>query len=137
MNMYHVRKKNRTPEIQMAPLIDMVFLLLIFFMVATVFPENPGVEVEKPRSSTAKPLTKGGLLFAITTEGDIFHAGAKITPKRVSEIIRSAVAEKPGVSVIIEVDRKAMTDHLIRFLDTAREAGANNIAIATRQPEAK
>ncbi len=135
--MYNVRKKTRPPEIQMAPLIDMVFLLLIFFMVATVFPENPGVEVEKPRSTTAKPLTKGSLLFAITSEGENYYAGAKITPERASEIIRNAVAEKSGVSVIIEVDRRAMTDHLIRFLDTAREAGANNIAIATRQPETK
>jgi biopolymer transport protein ExbD len=136
--MYHVRaKKIRAPEIQMAPLIDMVFLLLIFFMVATVFPENTGVQVEKPRSTTAKPLTKESLLFAITSEGDIFHAGAKITRERVSGIIRSALAAKPSASVVIEVDRKAMTDHLIQFLDTAREAGSRNIAIATRHPDEK
>lgn len=136
--MYNVaRKKPRPPEIQMAPLIDMVFLLLIFFMVATVFPENTGVEVEKPLSKTAKPLIKESLVFAITSEGDVFHAGAKITHEHASGIIQGAVAAKPGVSVVIEVDKKAMTDHLIRFLDTAREAGANNLAIATLQTETK
>jgi biopolymer transport protein ExbD len=133
--MYYVRKKHRPPEIQMAPLIDMVFLLLIFFMVATVFPENSGVEVEKPRSSTSKPLIKGSLLFAITEDGDCYHSGAQVSLGRVSEIIRGGAMEKPDVSVIIEIDRKAITDHLIKFLDTAREAGARNIAVATRYPD--
>lgn len=136
--MYNVaRKKPRPPEIQMAPLIDMVFLLLIFFMVATVFPENTGVEVEKPLSKTAKPLTRENLIFAITSEGDIFHAGAKITREQASGIIQSAVAAKSDASVVIEVDKKAMTDHLIQFLDTAREAGARNLAIAALLTETK
>ncbi|MBF0634513.1 MAG: biopolymer transporter ExbD [Nitrospinae bacterium] len=136
--MYNVaRKKPRPPEIQMAPLIDMVFLLLIFFMVATVFPENTGVEVQKPLSKTANPLIKEGLIFAITTEGDVFHAGGKITHEQASGIIKGAVAAKPGVSVVIEVDKRAVTDHLIRFLDTAREAGASNLAIATLQADMK
>lgn len=116
----------------MAPLIDMVFLLLIFFMVATVFPEETGVEVEKPEADTSKPLQKGNLIFAITRDGQHFHAGENISMGRANAIIRGAMAENPQTMIIVEVDKNAITDYLIRFLDTAREAGAKNIAVATK-----
>ena len=132
----HTLKKGREkPLIAMAPLIDMVFLLLVFFMVATVFPENIGVEVEKPKADSAKALARDHLLFAITKTGAIWHNESELSPDESATIIKRTVAVKPDTTVIIEVDRNALTDHLVTFLDNARKAGSVNIAIATEEKE--
>jgi biopolymer transport protein ExbD len=129
--MFYYKKPRQTPTIAMAPLIDMVFLLLIFFMVATVFPDDVGVEVEKPEADTAKALPKQNLLFAITAQGALYHGGETITFDEATAIIGAAIRVKPETAVIVEPDKLSYTKSLVDFLDTAREAGATNIAIAT------
>lgn len=127
---YQVKKRDK-PIVAMAPLIDMIFLLLIFFMVATVFPDNVGVEVDKPEADTAKALPPEHMLFAITSAGDLWHAEKKITYEEATTLLAAAARVKPDTAVIIQPDRMAATLYLVQFLDTARKAGMVNIAIAT------
>ncbi len=135
--MFYTAKKKNGPDIQMAPLIDIVFLLLIFFMVSTVFPENVGVDVEKPDAATAVPLPKEHLLFAITRQGNYYYGGKEASLEEIAAVIKAETAQNPGIAVIAEVDRQAVTGDLIRFLDEARKAGGRNISIATSDEESR
>ena len=135
--MFYAGKKKKGPEIMMAPLIDCVFLLLIFFMTTTVFPENAGIEVDKPKAVTGRALPKDHVLFALSREGGFFHEGRQRSLDEVTEIIKAEVAVKPASAVILQPDKRSMTDNLVRFLDTARKAGARNISIATEPDKEK
>jgi len=135
--MNYVKKIRQKPEMQLAPLIDMVFLLLIFFMVATIFPDDTGIEVQKPQSATASKMPKENLLFLISKSGEIWFSGHKVDLKEVSKIIESELQIQPGVMVLVDADKKAETDYLIKFLDEARKGGARNLAIGTKEKSKK
>jgi biopolymer transport protein ExbD len=135
--MYYVKKARRKPEMQLAPLIDMVFLLLIFFMVATIFPDDTGIEVQKPQSATSNKLPKEHLLFLISKTGEVWFSGHKVDLKEVSKIIESQLEIQPDVMVLVDPDKKAETDYLIKFLDEARRGGARNLAIGTKEKSKK
>ena len=119
--MFYQQKKREKPVMAMAPLIDMIFLLLVFFMVATVFPDNVGVDVEKPEADTSKALQKDHLLFAITKEGAIWHSEKEITLDETLTILSAAARIKPDTAVIVQPDKKAETQYLVGFLDVARK----------------
>jgi biopolymer transport protein ExbD len=135
--MFYVSKKRRGPQMLIAPLIDCVFLLLIFFMSTTVFPDNAGIKVEKPEAETGKPLTTEHMLIAISKDGEYYYKGNVRSIEEIREIIKAEVAVRPEREIIVQVDRNTVTDHLIRILDVARIAKARNIAIATKQIEEK
>ncbi|MDH5637381.1 MAG: biopolymer transporter ExbD [Nitrospinota bacterium] len=130
--MFYKPRPRKKPEIAMAPLIDMVFLLLIFFMVATVFPDNVGVKVEKPDADTAKALPRHHLLFAIDKNGALYHSERELSYEEAESIIAAAVSAKPDIAVIVEPDKTSVSGRLVLFLDKARMAGAKNVSIATR-----
>jgi biopolymer transport protein ExbD len=135
--MYYVKKSRRKPEMQLAPLIDMVFLLLIFFMVATIFPDDTGIEVQKPQSATSNKMPKEHLLFLISKTGEVWFSGHKVDLNQVSKIVESELEIQPGVMILVDADKKAETDYLIRFLDEARKGGARNLAIGTKEKSKK
>lgn len=135
--MNYVKKVRRKPEMQLAPLIDMVFLLLIFFMVATIFPDDTGIEVQKPQSATSNKLPKEHILFLISKTGEVWFSGHKVELKEVSKIIESQLEIEPDVMVLVDPDKKAETDYLIKFLDEARKGGARNLAIGTKEKSKK
>ncbi len=135
--MFHKVKKRKGPEIMLAPLIDAILFLLFFFIATTVFPENLGIQVEKPKAATGKALPKNSLLFAVSKEGGYYFDGAIREPEEVGEIIRSRISATPETSVVVQVDRQSVTDNLVRFLDMARKAGAKSISIATKSEDEK
>ncbi|MDH4185189.1 MAG: biopolymer transporter ExbD [Nitrospinota bacterium] len=130
--MFYIPRPRKKPEIAMAPLIDMVFLLLIFFMVATVFPDKVGVKVEKPEADTSKALPKDNMLFAIDKDGALWHSERTISFEEAESIIAAGMMARPGMAVIVEPDKVSLSGALVLFLDKARKAGAKNISIATR-----
>ena len=135
--MFYKATKRSKPQILLAPLIDCLFLLLIFFMSTTVFPENAGIEVEKPKAETGKSLPKEHIIFAVSRDGNYYYAGNRRSLAEISEIIKSEITMKPGSTVIVQVDKQSIADNLIQILDTARKARAKNIAIATKPAEEK
>ncbi|MDH5477662.1 MAG: biopolymer transporter ExbD [Nitrospinota bacterium] len=130
--MFYKKRPREKPQIAMAPLIDMVFLLLIFFMVATVFPDKVGVKVEKPEADTSKALPRHHLLFAIDRQGVLHHSERTLSYDEAEGIISAAVMAKPDIAVIVEPDKSSVAGQLVHFLDKARIAGAKNVSIATR-----
>lgn len=131
--MFYKSRKRRGPQMLIAPLIDCVFLLLIFFMSTTVFPDNAGIKVDKPEAETGKPLTTEHMLIAISKDGEYYYKDKVRSIEEIRQIIKAEVAVRPEREIIVQVDRNTVTDHLIRILDAARVSKAKNIAIATKQ----
>ncbi|MCB2187485.1 MAG: biopolymer transporter ExbD [Deltaproteobacteria bacterium] len=123
------------PEINMAPLIDMVFILLIFFLVTTSFVREAGLEVERPRAATAQVQAAGSLVVAVGREGRIFLEGRRVELAGVRGLVERYLAESPGGAVVVAADRLARAGLVIEVLDQCRLAGASRVAVAAR-PEA-
>jgi len=122
--------KKQGEEINMSPLIDMVFILLIFFIVTTVFVEETGVDVNKPQAASSVDLDKNSILIAVTENGNVVYGGKEIGVSGVRPIIRR-LYQKEKMPVIIQADRKSITDTVVRVIDEAKLAGAVSVSLAT------
>lgn len=118
-------------EINVSPLIDIVFILLIFFIVTTVFVEETGVEIQRPRAASAIDLEKNSILIAITPEGKIIYSSREIGVKGVRGIVKRLLQQNSDMPVIIQADKVASVDLYTRVHDEAALAGAKNIHLAT------
>lgn len=118
-------------DINVSPLIDIVFILLIFFIVTTVFVEETGVEVQRPQAASASQLEKHSILFAVTADGKIVYGGNEIGVRGVRGIVKRLLREKDQ-PVIIQADKDASVDLYARVHDEAALAGATQINLATR-----
>ena len=120
-----------SPEISMAPLIDVVFLLLIFFMVTTVFPENRGLMIEKPESVHSEPLAMKKIVFNVNKDGDVFFQEKHIDVKDVKRLVKEQLNTAPDTAVLMHVDKSATTEIFIKVMDACKQGGAKNVGIAT------
>lgn len=120
-------------DINISPLIDMVFILLIFFIVTTVFVEETGVDVTKPQAASAVQLEKNSILIAITQGGNVVYGGRDVGVSGVRAVVSRLVQENPKMPVIIQADESVPTRLLVRVLDEAKLAGAASVNIATEQ----
>ncbi len=125
-----LRAKRKTAEINISPLIDLVFLLLIFFMVTTSFVRETGVEVNRPSAETASSNDKGSILIGVTSSGEIFFDNKQIDIRTVKIHIKRALYENPEGSVIVVADKKSSTGTVIKVMDQCRLAGASGVSIA-------
>ncbi len=116
-------------NINMAPLIDCVFLLLIFFVVTPVFVEETGVEVQKPRAASAGDLQKHSVLIALTREGHIVYGGRQVDLNSVRGIVARQIREK-DMPVIVLADASSRTGRLVDLVDECKLAGARNVSVA-------
>jgi biopolymer transport protein ExbD len=119
-----------TTDINVSPLIDMVFILLIFFIVTTVFVEETGTEVDKPQAATATQLEKNSILLALTAKGEVIYGGKEIGLGGVRPLVARLCQSEP-MPVIIQVDQKASAGLLVRVIDEAKLGKAKNVSIAT------
>ena len=117
-------------EIDLAPLIDVVFILLIFFIITTVFVRETGVEVDKPTAVSTSNLQKSVLLIAITANREVIYGGTNIGVKGVRTTLAQAMKsdQKP---LVIQADKTVPTELLVDVIDQAKLAGITNVNIAT------
>lgn len=131
-NLFNIPKLDAgKPEISMAPLIDVVFLLLIFFMVTTVFPENRGLVIEKPESETAEPLVMKKMIVTVSKEGTIEYKAKTITADDLKRIVKEQLSADADTAVLVQVDKNAPTEIFVKVLDACKAAGAKQVGIAT------
>lgn len=122
---------NETPgEINISPLVDMVFLLLIFFIVTTVFVEETGVQIDKPRAAAQEDLERTSILIGITSEGGVYFGGRQIGIGGVRAVV-SRLIKQESRPVIIQADRRTPTETTVSVLDEAKLAGAKEIFVST------
>jgi len=130
------RCNNRsTVELNIAPLIDMVFILLIFFLVTTSFIKETGVDVNRPTAATAVSQSKATILIGIDAADRIFFDHREVDVRAVRANVERALAENPDGVVVVVADRASTTGTAIRVMDGCRLAGAANVSLAARLPE--
>jgi len=120
-------------EINITPMLDVVFIMLIFFIVTASFVREAGIEVNKPSAQTAQPKTQANILIAIDAAGRIWIDRRQVDPRAVRANIERLHAENPQGTVVIQADADARTSDLVRVMDAARLAGVNDVAIAATE----
>jgi biopolymer transport protein ExbD len=116
--------------IDLSPMIDCVFILLIFFIVTTTFVEETGVEVDKPQAASAVQLEKTSLLIALTATGQVVYGGREIGVNGVQPLVRREL-QKENIPVIIQADKASQSGLLVRIIDEAKLAGATKVSVAS------
>ena len=116
--------------IDLSPLLDVVFILLIFFIVSTVFVRESGVNVDKPESVTAKELDRTSILIAITCDGQVVYDGSNIGVGGVRATIEQLLRNQAR-PVVLQTDKTVPAELLVNVIDQVKLAGADNVSIAT------
>jgi biopolymer transport protein ExbD len=124
--------ETKSDEINVSPLIDIVFILLIFFIVTTVFVEETGVEVQRPQSASADLLEKNSILIAITADGRVVFGGNEIGIRGVRGVVKRLLKQNDQ-PVIVQADKAVSVELYTQVHDEAALAGASQINLATRQ----
>jgi biopolymer transport protein ExbD len=122
-------------EINMAPLIDMVFLLLIFFAVSTSFVKEAGIDVQRASASTAEVKERASIMIGLSADGEIYMEGKKIDIRSVRGLVERALAEDPESGVVVVADKRSMTEVVVKVMDQCRMAGAKSVSLAAKRGE--
>jgi len=117
-------------EINITPMLDIVFIMLIFFIVTTSFIKETGIDPDRPEAMTAIKQERGNILIGISVVGDIWMNKRKIEMAQVRQLVEQAKAESPEASVVIVTDKKAATGVLIDLMDQIRLGGVQNVSVA-------
>lgn len=117
-------------SIDMSPLLDVVFILLIFFIVSTVFVKETGVEVDKPQAISAQKLDQMSILIGITNNGEVMYDSANIGVAGVRGTVEQLLMNETR-PVVLQVDKAVPTELLVEVIDAAKLAGATDVNIAT------
>ncbi|WP_299018365.1 biopolymer transporter ExbD [uncultured Photobacterium sp.] len=133
MRNYHSTDNQDSVDINMTPLIDMVFILLIFFLVSASFTKLNSIEVNRPDSSISDTQTAKNIVVSIDQEGTIWLDKNPIDIRFVKSEIKSRAQQSEQVSVVINADSNVATGKLIETLDQVRLAGVSNVAVATNK----
>jgi len=116
----------------MTPMMDIVFIMLIFFVVTASFLKESGVDVDRPSASTSVRQEQGNILIAITAENQVWIDRKQVDVDAVRAIVARLQAESPEGGVVIQADRDASAGLLVQVIDQARMAGAGQVSIAAR-----
>jgi biopolymer transport protein ExbD len=121
-------------EINLTPMLDVVFIMLIFFIVTAVFVKEPGAEVNRPDAQTAVPPDASTLFIAVTSANEIWIDRRSVDIDGVRAAIERLSAENPDGGVVIQADSEASNQYVISVMDSAKAAGVSNITLAATAP---
>lgn len=116
--------------IDMTPMLDIVFIMLIFFIVTTSFVKEAGLEVNRPTASSAQTVKKGNIMVAIGAAGDVWVDKRRIEVDAVCANIERLRAESPDGAVVIQADTEANAGVVVKVMDQIKMAGVESISIA-------
>jgi biopolymer transport protein ExbD len=120
-------------DIDISPLIDMVFILLIFFMVSTTFVKDMKVDIERPGASTAQRASDKALRVNIDSGANIYIDGNPVRPWMVQSRVRDFLQSSASGQVLVITDRRVPAERLIEVVDQCRLAGAQDVGVATEK----
>ncbi|MFQ3217712.1 MAG: biopolymer transport protein ExbD [Paraglaciecola sp.] len=119
--------------IDMTPMLDVVFIMLIFFIVTASFVKESGIDVNRPEAATAVKKDRANILVAISDKGEIWINKRRIDVRAVQANIERLHAENPQGTVVIQADKKSTTETLIKVMDASRSAGITDVSIAAQE----
>ncbi len=117
-------------EVNLTPMLDVVFIMLIFFIVTASFVKEAGIDVTRPPAATAERKERGNILIAITENDQIWVDRRQVDPRALRANIERLHAENPQGSVVIQADQNSKNGLLVQVMDAARLAGVNSVALA-------
>jgi biopolymer transport protein ExbD len=117
-------------SVDITPMLDVVFIMLIFFIVTATFIKEAGIDVDKPAAATAIVQEKANILVAIDASDNIWINRRQVDIRSVRSIIERLHAENPKGTVVIQADRESRNDMLVQVMDASRRAGVYEIALA-------
>ena len=128
-----IKKKNEESEINITPMLDIVFIMLIFFIVTATFIKQAGIEVLRPDALTAEQKPTVAILVAVGPTGEIWIDKKRVDPTSVRAHIERLHAENPKGGMVVQADRKSTNEKLMAVLNAARAAGMREVAISTEK----
>jgi biopolymer transport protein ExbD len=131
-------RKNRAAEedqnaIDLTPMLDVVFIMLIFFIVTASFIKEPGIEVNRPEATTAELKKNANILIAITSTNEVWLDKQRIDLRSVKTNIERLLAENPKGAVVIQADDEANIETMTKIAQAATEAGALDVSVSTEK----
>ena len=118
--------------VDMTPMLDIVFIMLIFFIVSTTFVKEAGVDINRPTASTAEEKESSGVRIAVTAEGLVWLEGKQTDVRMIRPQLERIKIEQPDVSVLLQADESSKTGVVIEVMDQVKLAGIEQIAIAAK-----
>ncbi len=122
-------------EISVTPMLDIVFIMLIFFVVTTSFVKEPGIDPQRPQAHTATTNERGNILVGVSSADSIWMNKKRLAITEVRPLVEAAIAENPESSVVIVADQQATVGLVIDLMDEARAAGITNISLSAEPEE--
>lgn len=126
----HTREDGGNAAINLTPLIDMVFILLIFFAVNSTFVRFPGVDVDQPVARSSVVQQSSTILIGVTDSGEVWVDGNQVDVRRLRGVIERMFVDTPDASVVVLSDQQSRTGIVVEVIDQARLAGAERVALA-------
>ena len=126
----HLRDQDES-GIDLTPLLDVVFIMLIFFIVTSTFTQNSGLEIKKPETRSSKQLDGEFLIIAIDNRNRIWSDNKIVDRELIENYILSVRNKNPNISLVIEADKDSKTDYVVSVMDAARTVGITKISIAS------
>ena len=125
------RKKSEKTNLDISPLIDVVFILLIFFMVSTTFIKDTQLDLERPSAASGKKASTAALRVVLDQRGQIFVDDTPVKPWMVQTRVRQHLRESSAGAVLVVADRRVVAEKLIEVVDQCRLAGAADVGVVT------
>lgn len=125
-----IGKRAASAEVNIGPLLDMVFILLIFFVVTTNFNRETGIDVTKPQAQSAVSLGSKTILVGISREGTIHIHGKQVTSQGLVSILEREIRQRPAASVVIVGDAGSTLGKAVEVMDLCRRAGVKNVSVS-------
>lgn len=117
-------------DIDMTPMLDVVFIMLIFFIVSTTFVRESGVDIKRPAAATAEAKESNGVMLAITADGQIWLDRKPLDLRMIRPTLERLKVEQPDLGVMIQADEQARTGLLVKVMDQLKLSGIQQIAVA-------
>ena len=124
-------QEEQDDDINMTPMLNIVFILLIFFIVTASFVKESGIDIQRPSAVTTESKEQASIVVAINEAGEIWIDKRAIDVRSVRANIERLRAENPQGSVVIQADENSKNGLLVQVMDAARQAGVENVSIAT------
>ena len=135
MRKTHSKQESEVGKIDLTPLIDTVFILLIFFLVTSSFTKESGIDVDRPTAQSAVREEQGSMIIAVNKEGEVWIENNKVELNAVRSHVERAHAQNPEGTIIILADQNSRTGITVEVLDQVRLAGVTNVSIAASNEE--
>ena len=126
--------ENVDSSIELTPMLDVVFIMLIFFIVTTSFVKESGIEVSRPNAASAEKQERASIFIAIDSQGQVWLQKRRLEIDAVRANIEKLHAESPEGTVVIQADQVSEIGILVKVMDQVRQAGVENISLAAKNP---